>query len=161
MTWDVIRDWFPPPVIWGLVGLILMILEMIVPGLFLFFFGLGAFVTAAVCLFFEPSLNIQLLVFICTSVISLFLLRRTMQQIFSGKWATSDMPDQLEEFVGKRAVVLESIDPIRGGKVELNGTPWKAKAEEPIEAGVIVEVLRHDNITLTVKPVQTNASSET
>ena len=48
---DFIKDFLKPEVIWCLVGLVLLLLEFILPGLIIFFFGLGAWVVAAVCLF--------------------------------------------------------------------------------------------------------------
>ena len=63
-------------VIWFIIGFILFILEFVVPGLILFFFGLGAWVVALVSLFYDLSLNEQLIIFVITSVLSILLLRK-------------------------------------------------------------------------------------
>ena len=39
-----------PELMWFILGLILFLLELVIPGFFIFFFGLGAWVTALVCL---------------------------------------------------------------------------------------------------------------
>ena len=62
-------------VIWFIIGFVLFLLEFVVPGLILFFFAAGAWIVALLCLFFEVPVNIQLVIFVITSVLSIFLLR--------------------------------------------------------------------------------------
>jgi membrane protein implicated in regulation of membrane protease activity len=64
-----------------------------------------------------------------------------------------DMTENLEEFVGQRAVVIEKITPKAGGKVEFHGTNWVAQADEEIAEGAVVEIIGKENITLKVKAV--------
>jgi membrane protein implicated in regulation of membrane protease activity len=59
--------------------------------------------------------------------------------------------DELEEFLGKNAVVTAEITPNREGKVEFRGSSWKAKANEIIPEGTTVEIINKSNITLLVK----------
>ena len=40
--WDAIKDYLSPEVVWFLAGLALLILEFAMPGLVIFFFGVGA-----------------------------------------------------------------------------------------------------------------------
>ena len=57
-----------PAVIWFLVGLGLLLLELVLPGLVILFFGVGAWVTALVCAFTDISLNWQILIFLVASL---------------------------------------------------------------------------------------------
>ncbi|MHC4858277.1 MAG: hypothetical protein ACYTBY_11000 [Planctomycetota bacterium] len=44
---DWIKDFMKPEFIWAMVGLILLLLEFALPGLIIFFFGVGAITTVA------------------------------------------------------------------------------------------------------------------
>jgi membrane protein implicated in regulation of membrane protease activity len=150
--WDSIRDFLKPELIWFLVGLFLLIAEFVMPGLIVAFFGVGAWIVALICLFTDISLNTQLLIFIISSVLSLLLLRKWLKGIFFGHVASKqNIKENLEEFVGRRAVVKERIVPNGRGKVEFRGTDWTAEADDEIEEGTAVEIIGKDNLTLKVK----------
>jgi membrane-bound serine protease (ClpP class) len=55
-----------------------------------------------------------------------------------------------EALVGERGRVSARIDPVGG--VSVHGELWRARAEEPIEAGTEVVVVGVDGLTLTVRP---------
>jgi membrane protein implicated in regulation of membrane protease activity len=149
---DALKDFLKPEVIWFLIGLALLILEFVLPGLIIAFFGVGACVVAIICLLTDISLNTQLLIFIITSVLSLLCLRKWLKGIFLGHIVSKqDLKANLEEFIGQKAVVKEKIMPKAGGKVEFHGTGWQAEADEEIEEGTVVEIIGKDNITLKVK----------
>ncbi len=149
---DFIKDLLKPEVIWCLVGLVLLLLEFALPGLIIFFFGLGAWVVAAVCLFADIGINAQLIIFIVSSVVLLIVLRRWLKGIFTGHIGSKqDMREDLKEYVGERVVVKVKIEPNLPGKVELHGTNWEAEADEEIEEGTVVEIVGKENITLKVK----------
>jgi len=62
-----------------------------------------------------------------------------------------DLKEDLEEFIGQKAVVKEKITPKAGGKVEFHGTNWLAEADEEIAVETVVEIVGKENITLKVK----------
>ena len=149
---DAIKEFLKPEIIWFLVGLALLIMEFMLPGLIIAFFGVGACIVAIVCLITEVSLNAQLIIFIVASVLSLLCLRSWLKGIFIGHVKSrQDMTEDLKEFVGERAVVVEKIMPKAGGKVELHGTNWTAEADAEIPEGTAVEVIGKDSLTLKVK----------
>jgi len=154
---DKLKEFLKPELIWFLVGLFLLIFEFMLPGLIIAFFGVGACVVALLCLlsdYVQGSVNAQLIIFILASVLSLLCLRRWLKGIFMGHIVSKqDMTENLEEFVGQRAVVKEKIAPKVGGKVEFHGTNWEAFADEEIAEGAVVEIIAKDNITLKVKAV--------
>lgn len=150
--WDSIKEYLRPEVIWFLVGLALLILELAMPGLIVFFFGVGACVVAIVCLVTQIGINVQLIIFICASVLSLLLLRKWLKGLFLGHTASKqNLRENLEDFIGQHAVVKERIVPKAGGKVELHGTNWTAQADQEIAEGTVVEIIGKDNLTLKVK----------
>jgi membrane protein implicated in regulation of membrane protease activity len=151
---DKIKEFLRPDLIWFLVGLVLLILEFALPGLIIFFFGVGAWIVALICLFMDIGINTQLIIFIICSILSLLILRRWLKGVFLGhSGMKQDLKKNLEEFVGQRAVVKEKIVPKIGGKVEFHGSNWEAHADEEISEGTVVEIVGKDNITLRVKAV--------
>ena len=144
-----------PEVIWFTVGFLLMIGEVMVPGLVILFFGLGALATGVCCLIFSPDLNIQLLIFVVSSVASLVILRSLLKKIFLGKESVQgiDRPAGVTEYVGSKCKVVARIDSQLGGKILLNGAEWKAVSDTIIEEGKIVEIVGQDSITMMVKEV--------
>jgi membrane protein implicated in regulation of membrane protease activity len=151
---DTLKHFLEPELIWFLVGLVLLFIEMVVPGLIIAFFAFGGWVVALVCLFRPLTLNQQLALFIMTSALSLVLARSWLKGMFSG-YVTSkqDANADLNDFTGQRVVVTEKITVKLPGKVEFRGVPWLAVAEQEIPAGAVVEIVAKDNLTLKVKAV--------
>jgi len=151
---DWLKEFLKPELIWFLVGLALLLAEFAIPGLIVLFFGIGAWIVAISCVVAAPSLNVQLGIFIGSSVLSLVLLRSWLKGIFLGHvTGRQDLNQDLNDFIGERAVVTQAIALKRAGKVELHGTNWTAEANEDIAEGTTVEVTQKDNLTLRVKPV--------
>jgi len=138
-----------PPVIWFLIGLFLLLLEIVIPGLIVLFFGIGAWITAIVCALFHPNLNIQFLVFLLSSVLILVLLRRSLKKKFflEGDRNVSTLED---EFIGKTAVALTNIRPGEPGKIEFKGSQWPAESEDEITTGQRITITGKDSIMLKV-----------
>lgn len=139
-----------PELFWFFAGLILFILELIVPGFFIFFFGLGAWVTALVCLLWEPGTNVQIIIFAFTSVLTLVLLRRIIQKKFFNKGTQSEEVE--DEFTGKEAIATCDFGGIKNGKVEFKGTTWTAESKENILEGQRVVIIEKESFKLIVEP---------
>lgn len=142
-----LQDWLKPERIWFLIGFIMLLLEFALPGLIIFFFGLGAWIVAVICFFVDISIKLQLIIFIMASLLLLITLRQWTGKIIVGRRSQA----RLSEFVGEKAVVTRQIDPDTGGRVEFQGTSWPAEADEQISEGAVVEVIGKNNITLKVK----------
>src|SRR5262245_35172960 len=125
---DLAKELTSPVLIWFVVGLLMFLLELVSPGFFILFFGVGAWIVAAICYFVPISLNTQLFSFIITSLISLVLLRKWLRGVLTGHVkAQQDLNKEMDDFVGEKATVIERIDPRRAGKVEFRGTSWEAE----------------------------------
>jgi len=106
-----------PELFWFIIGLALFLAELVIPGFFIFFFGLGAWVTAIVCLIGNPGINLQIVIFAITSVLTLIGLRRIIQKkFFYSKGKESDEVE--DEFTGKEALALSDFGLEKNGKVE-------------------------------------------
>ncbi len=135
---------------WLIMGVICFVLELMLPGFILFFFGLGSWVAALSCWLFPVSLNMQLAIFIVSSLVSLFLLRRFIQKRFRGDESIED--EGVSVAIGERALVLEDILPPQEGKISYAGTQWRARAEEAIEKGSTVFITGQNGAVMEVSP---------
>ena len=138
--------------IWFCIGLSLLIAEALLPGLILFFFGFGAWITALVTWWLPLSLNLQLVLFLSSSSILLFTLRRYLKDIFSGRMLENDNPDgdDFDGDIGQTAVVKVAIHPNQKGRVEFHGSLWTAESDQSLEEEKQVKIIGKDNITLKV-----------
>lgn len=136
-------------VIWFILGFIFLLLEFLVPGLILFFFAVGAWIVAILCLIFDPSINTQLIVFLGSSLITILLFRKWVRNLlWSRKYSTEIIED---EFLGKTAKAETSIAPGQNGKVDFKGTSWDACSEDIIGKGENVTIIGNESILLIVK----------
>ncbi len=151
---EALQAYLKPELIWFVVGLGLMLAEFVIPGLVVFFFGIGAWVTALICWLTHIGINSQLILFIAVSVVSLLALRKWLKGVFYGHVTGEQiLTEDLQDFIGERAIVTQVITPKNPGKVELHGTDWLASAEQDIATGTAVEIIAKKNITLTVRPL--------
>ncbi len=137
--------------IWFILGLLLTVAEIAIPGFIVIFFGVGAFVTAAVAQFTDASLLMQGYVFTVASVLALVVGRRCFRATLHGKRGATVADADDDGFVGAVVEVTEAIEPPRAGRVSLHGAEWAAVAERPIAKGETVTVVARQNITLTVR----------
>lgn len=140
-----------PVLIWFLVGVVFFIIELAMPGFILFFFALGAWLTALTIFFIDISLTVQLIVFITSSLVCLFLFRALMRNIFFGKSRSED--DSLNASpTTATGVVIEEICPPRQGKIKYGGSFWQAEADVPIKVNTVVEIVEKKNLMVQVRP---------
>jgi membrane protein implicated in regulation of membrane protease activity len=146
-----------PALYWLIIGVMLFFLEMAVPGFVLFFFALGALITALVAWLTPVSVAWQLALFISASLVSLLSLRGVIQKKFLS--STSDAEDEeMDEDVflavaGERGVVSMTINPPAEGQIKYSGTFWKATADEQIEEGEIISVVKQEGLVIHVEKV--------
>ena len=146
------KELLKPELIWFIAGFIMLLAEFAMPGLIIFFFGVGAWLVALICLFTDISINFQLTLFLIASILLLVSLRKWLKNIFVGHTGQKERTDELlQEFVGEKAVVIREINLQAGGKVEFHGTNWNAEADQIIDKGISVEIIGKNNITLKVK----------
>lgn len=139
---------------WFLLGIIFFVLEIVIPGFIIFFFGVGACVTALlVWVGVLSGATAQLLVFCISSLLALLLFRKkgrpSLRGLVSRRAEEGGLPD---EIAGERATVVRDIVPgAIGGKVEFHGTLWDAESDIPVAPGTTVEIVRRKDLTLIVK----------
>lgn len=137
---------------WIILGLILCGLEMILPGVFLLWLGLGAIaVGILMILLVDLPLGWQWVIFSLTMVGSLglgFLVQRRSKP--SGT-ATS-LNKEFEQMVGKRYVALTTFKAGRG-RIKVADSSYAAVSDQPILQGEVVEVIAlEDNRPRVARP---------
>lgn len=144
-----------PALYWLIIGVMLFFLELALPGFILFFFGLGAMITAFVAWLFPVAISWQLALFIVASLVSLFTLRGMIQRRFfdSGAEEEEQDVDIATATPGDRGVVCMGIFPPAEGRIKYSGSFWRATADEKIEDGEIISVVRQDGLIIHVEKV--------
>lgn len=137
---------------WIVLGVLLLGGELLVPlDFWLLFIGLAALATGAVAVA-VPGLSdaAQWTLFGLFAAISLLGFRRGLRGNWSRETASARVDDTL---VGEGGRLIESLAPGAIGKVELRGSPWRARSleEQPIEAGAQVRVERVEGLLLWVR----------
>ena len=139
-----------PEVFWIVIGLIFLALEFAITGFFIFFFGIGACVTGIVCLLGNPGVNLQIIIFLTVSVLSLLAFRKMIKKAFF--FAEDEESKNIEnEFSGRNAVAITDFDDTNRGRVEFKGTSWTAQANTPVKTGQVVKIIDKDGIILKVE----------
>ena len=147
------ESYYNAAVIWFIVGFVLFLLEFVIPGFILFFFAVGAWIVAILSLFFDLSINAQLIIFLVSSILTTLLFRKWVKKIILAKKHSSEIED---EFVGKTGKAETFIGPGQNGKVDFKGTSWDARSEDIIEKGENVTIIGNDSILLIVKTTKSS-----
>ena len=148
---------FSTPLIWFLVGVAFLISELALPGFILIFFTAGCWITAISVWLIDIELTNQIVIFIVSSMILLFTLRKYCMKVFKGQ--THDIIDDKygDSKVGKTAIVTKKISSAVPGEIKVMGSFWRATADEEIEEGKPVSIESQeseDGLTFKVKPIQ-------
>lgn len=141
-----------PILIWFLIGAGLLLLEFVVPGLVLIFFGLGALITSLACwLGFADTIPTQIMIFCIASLLFLLGLRRYVKKWFVGD--SDKRNDEIDaKFINQSVkVVVEIPGGSARGKVELNGSDWNAISDESHAVGEMVTIVKRDGLIVVVK----------
>ena len=141
--------------IWFLIGVGLMLLELALPGFVIFFFGIGAWAAAIASLAGLDNFNIQLILSLVVSILTLILFRKKGKKYFEGKISHRGISEEkLEDVIGEKAVTVTDINAKDlTGKVEFHGTNLNAESDVEIPKGTVVEIISRNNLVLKVKPI--------
>lgn len=140
---------------WWIAGLALLALEMIMPGMFLIWFGVGALATGLFSLMFWGDSfwpwQVQFLCFAIFSVIAILLGRKLVRSDAS----RSDEPllnQRTASLVGRTAILEDAILEGRG-RIQLDGTFWPVTGPD-LAAGKRIKIVSARGSDLTVEEIQ-------
>lgn len=138
-----------PGWLWAIGGIILLIAEIMAPGVFLVWIGIAAIVTGVFALLFGIGIAGQLALFALYAVLAVMVGRR----IYAVKGIESSDPhlnDRAARLVGKRVFVVTPVDE-DGGRVRVGDSEWSARGG-PAAAGERVRIKSVEGNCLIVEP---------
>ena len=142
------------PWAWWVLGIALLILEVLMPGVFLVWIGIAAIITGALSLMlWEQAFwvwQMQWLVFAALSLAAALIGRR----IIKTRGETSDQPhlnQRGQSLVGRTATLEQPISEGRG-RIRLDDTMWSVQGPD-LPVGTRVRVTASNGRDLTVEPV--------
>ena len=130
---------FSPVLIWFLAGIVFLALELVLPGLVVFFFGVGAWCVALAVALYPVPLVGQFMAFMTASLLSLLLLRSFFKKVFHGRKRDTDAMEGGIQ-AGATGEVIADILPPAPGTVKYGGSFWRATAEVPLVKGTVVRI---------------------
>ncbi|QQR39058.1 NfeD family protein [Devosia rhizoryzae] len=134
---------------WIVAGLILLALELVVPGGYLLWTGIAGILTGFITLVQQPPWPLQWLIFGVLSLVSIL----TWVRFTRNRREESDRPllnERTQQFVGQEAVLDQPIT--NGfGRVALGDTVWRVSGPD-LPAGQRVRIVGADGNVLRVEP---------
>ena len=134
---------FDSPVVnWIIAGLALSLLELIVPGVYLIWFGFAAFVVGIAVYFLPIELTTQLIVFAIASGIFAVIGVAVYRYVFSKAQVPAEyknLNNTAEQYVGQLVTVAEDAEDNRT-KVKIGDTYWLASCQKAFKQGDTAKV---------------------
>lgn len=142
---------------WFIGGVVLMLLEFIVPGGIVFFLGLGAMLVAALLHFglIEGWVEAFTIWFV-GSLALVFGLRGVVQKIIPARVDKANTDEDLDAY-NQPAEVCEPVPAGGEGRILFRGSTWPARnvhADRGLEPGTPVRIVFRDNLVWVVEPVE-------
>ena len=143
---------------WWLAGLVLLVLEVVLPGVYLLFFAIAALIVGTNVFLLGGSgwfgWQQQVVAFVVLSIVCIMIGRN-----WYGARNVADEPDRLNKrtarLVGREAVLSEAI--VNGrGRVAIDDGWWSVSGRD-LPQGRRVRIVDADGSVLRVVPVETEA----
>jgi inner membrane protein len=133
---------------WLIFGVVLMALELIAPGVFLFWLGLAALLTGLMSFAFRPSWQVQILMFAIFAAAAVPLWRRLARSNTAVSASNPFLNKRADALVG-RVFTLEKPIVDGAGTVRIDDTVWRVAGPDA-PAGSRVKIVQADGASLTV-----------
>jgi inner membrane protein len=135
------------PVNWFILGFVLTVMEIMIPGFVIFWFGIAGVITGIISLFLH-NLPAQIAIFVVLSGIMVLSAQRIAR-----RW-TRHSPESVgsERLHDAHGEVTARINPPDMGMVKVLGEIWRAESSVVIEVGSSVRVKKVVGNHLVVAP---------
>jgi len=143
-----------PALLWFLAGVVFLIAEFMIPGFILIFFTAGCWVAGLSTWLLGIDLTTQIIIFIVSSLVLLFVLRKYSLKTFQGNTLDNTDDGSTDSKIGKTAIVTKEITPGVPGEIKAMGSFWMAVADTAIVKGqsvVIEQQTSEDGLTFKVR----------
>lgn len=133
---------------WLIVGVVLMGLEVLAPGIFLFWLGLAGLLVGLISFIFHPSWQVEVLLFAAFAIAAVPLWRRLARGDAGGSESNPFLNRRAEALVG-RVFTLEKPIIDGAGTVRIGDTVWRVAGPDT-PAGTRVKIVQVSGADLTV-----------
>ncbi|HEY3893368.1 MAG TPA: NfeD family protein [Bradyrhizobium sp.] len=133
---------------WLIFGVILMALELVAPGVFLFWLGLAALLVGLLSFTIHPSWQAQILMFAVFAAAAVPLWRRVAHGSHGASKSNPFLNKRADALVG-RVFTLEKPIIDGTGTVRIDDTIWRVAGPDT-PAGSRVRIVQADGASLTV-----------
>lgn len=130
---------------WLIVIFVFLVFEGITMNLVTVWFAFGA-LCAFISAYFTDNIIIELMIFIISTTVSLILTRPFVKNLKKNSEKTN-----VDMLIGKTAIALTDIMPLKNGRVKISGKNWMAASNDEIKKDEEVKVLKIEGAKLIVK----------
>ena len=144
-------------------GAILMVLEIVLPGLIAVFLGAAAVIVGFLALAgMITGIGNMLLAWVILSFALVLIFRRLALKLFPSDRRYQFVEDDVSA-IGQTVEVIKTVDDrSTDGRISYNGTSWPAMSSRgTIEAGDRARIVYRDNISWVVEPVDDDSTVHT
>ena len=135
---------------WVLVG-VLLILELMMPGVFFIWLAIAAAIVALLDAAFDMAWQYEMLAFAAFSLVSVYVGRAVLRRRDSTNSDSPHLNQRMRGYVGQSFPLSEAISGGRG-KVVIEDTVWEVVGRDAAK-GTMVRVTAVDGLRLAVEPV--------
>ncbi len=142
-----------PAYIWLCIGLLLMIFEIMAPGVFLLWFGLAALGTATIQFFMPTSFSMQLLIFAINAAIWVVIGRKFYRKL--GDEAQDNhgsLNERAKRYEGQIVTVTKAIQSGQG-RVHVADSSWICYCDIDVPKDAKVRIIGTKGTGLIVEPI--------
>ena len=138
--------------IWLLIAAVFVVIEIFTSGFAVACFSVGC-VFGAILAACDLSLTWQIVAFAIGTFLAFVLIRPVVMKYLDKKTNDSHVKTNMDNIIGKTAVVTERIEEGGYGRVKIDGDDWKAMTDNGMaaEVGEKVQIVSYESIILTVK----------
>lgn len=132
-----------PVVNWIIAGLMLSLLELIVPGVYLIWFGFAAFIVGVTVYFLPLEFTTQLIIFAIASGVFAVIGVAVYRYVFNKAQVPAEyknLNNTAEQYVGQLVTVAEDAADNRT-KVKIGDTYWLASCQNAFKKGDTAKVV--------------------
>jgi len=132
---------------WLIFGVLLMALELLAPGVFLFWLGLAALLVGLLSFAIHPSWQMQILMFAIFAAAAVPLWRRLARGNQAASRSNPFLNKRADALVGRVFTIIDG-----SGTVRIDDTIWRVAGPDA-PAGSRVRIVQADGASLTVTTV--------
>lgn len=142
-------------IVWLIVAAVFICAEVLTPGFFLLWFGVGALAAMLLALLGVTGVAAQVIVFLVVSILLLIASRTIFERFLSRSSSSPALKTGVEKMIGQIGMVVEpSRGALNEGAVKLYGSVWTAfpiEGEKPLTEGETVAVERIEGNAIYVR----------